>query len=240
MNALFCTLALMPNLINAPQPTIAVDPLIHFTPITQKGLVAKLTDKADLILAGQKVEILNDAKQTVTEISEAGDITVHEEDSNISIMVSGSPMPAPQGQTSTATMDKLGRLIKFQSGAADAGGSAESQARLFNLTLLIYPGHDVKPGEKWTAEVPANAKLGTKAVTASYTAEGIETVGKFKAIKVKFAIKEGGDGEASSSGTLWIDVKDGMTDKVIATVKDVSMNGVPGTVEGTLNSNRVE
>lgn len=240
MNTLLCALTLLPSFTPSTFPTIQPDQLIHFTPITQKGLVAKLTDKANLTFSGQKVELLNDAKQTITEVAENGDITVQEDDSNLSVMVNGSPMPAPQTQSSTATMDKLGRLVQFKSASGDGSSSGSSQARMFNLTILIYPGHDLKTGEKWTAEVPANTKLGTKPITANYTVDGIESIGKFKAIKVEFSLKEGGDGTASSSGTMWIDVKDGMTDKITAKVSGVPLEGAPGNVDGTLESNRID
>ncbi len=212
--------------------------LLHFQYITKQGLVVKLADKAKLNLSGQNIEYLSDAKQTVTKVAANGDVTVVEVDSNVSIMVNGSPMPGPTNPSTTATMSKDGLLKDFSSESSAPGSTNDisSQTRLFNLTMFAWPKNlSVKPGEKWEVKVPASKKLETYPIIATYTAEGYDSVGSFKAIKVKFSIKEDGIGtNASSSGEMWIDAKDGMTDKVIANVKDVTMAGAPGTVDGTL------
>lgn len=207
-----------------------------FPAISQKGLKATFSNEAKFQLSGNEVDILGDAEQTVTDVAANGDVTIVENDTNTSVMVANKPVPAPSSQKTTYTVDKMGRLKAFSTGEA---GQDQTGGRIFNLSAFLLPSKPVAPGESWTVKLPEDKKLGTVPITATYTFVKADKWKTFDVFEVKFTVNETGDGNTESSeGTMLIDQKSGLVDKMSAKVKNVVLSGVPVPLDGTISSVR--
>ena len=114
---------------------------------------------------------------------------------------------AGAGTTITTTYSATGELV-----ARTVTGSAEfDDPRIENAFVILYPGKDLKPGEKWMRKTTGMKDLKIPDSETTYTFVGVETLAeKFKTYKVTYEFKElSGDNPMTAKGTVWLKADDG-------------------------------
>jgi hypothetical protein len=134
------------------------------------------------------LEMTMDMIETTKQILEDGSVVVEMRMDSGAIKFNDQEMSMPgAGETMRMTIDKTGRVVKTEGGAAGRGGNLNG---LINLTrVATWPDRPLRVGETWTFEVPLENNPQAK-VKGSFTVVGPEKKNdeiKVDTLKVKIA-----------------------------------------------------
>lgn len=193
----------------------AVQDAITIKHVQKVGDEAKYNLKAEMSVQGTDVTLNAVVTEKVSKVSDNGDYSVDATTTG-KLDFGGQEMDLPAQDTPTVTSyNALGQVlsIKEPSGSADA-------MRLAHLQSLILPSTAIKVGDTWKSTIKKDDK-GSVDAEGSYKVEAAEKVGAFDTYKITGTYKEtSGDSPASSTGTYWINVKDGSLVKMTGTLKN--------------------
>ncbi len=146
----------------------------------------KVTATADV--AGTEVTLERTLKTEVKEIKKTGEIVLAQSDLGGKVNAGGQEMDIPGSGPALTTVDKLGRLVKFDRPATDMSILAPEVEQLV-LTMQDYllPEKAVKPGESWEAELP-NPLVPDKKVKVKTTFVGMDKLDEMQVWKIKQAM----------------------------------------------------
>jgi hypothetical protein len=102
--------------------------------------------------------------------------------------MNGKVLPASEFESLTMVLSPAGGLLDV--------GKHGAYARMFAPLMFIYPGKEVKAGDKWTTKFKPGAASrdaeGIKELTYDYEVVGEEKVGDVDALRVKAKLTEAG------------------------------------------------
>lgn len=187
--------------------------------------VAKVGDTASYKLVVEmeiegmgELEVNADITDEVVKVEEDGTITVKSFTANQVVLMGGSPIQeSGEVEVSTTTFAASGLIMKIETSQMYAG-----TYRFGSLINIMWPTKPVEVGSKWEAETKADAEKGTYDMTYNYKIVERGDLLGHDCFKIDFKTEETSGGGASSEGTMWVDVKTGMTVKV-----DGDMFGAP-------------
>jgi hypothetical protein len=152
--------------------------------------------------------------EKVTKLADSGDYELQSTMSDGKVTVGGQEMEIPSQDATVTTYNALGQALSIK----DPSGDPNSM-RLAHLQSLIFPKTPVKVGDSWTVTIKKDDK-GSVDAEGTYKVEGTEKVGDYDTLKISGNYKEtGGDTPASSTGTYWINIKDGTLVKLVGSMK---------------------
>ncbi|MFN7171732.1 MAG: hypothetical protein ACK4P3_02965 [Fimbriimonadaceae bacterium] len=215
---------------------------INFTP--KAGTVAEYDTVITVTFEGTPLTIKAKSISTVQEVKANGDFVVQNEERGMVIELPGmDSIPVPDMDPSTTVFDKTGVPIEVQQPDASAEDLAAS-ARMASISAFYLPedlNKEWQVGDRYVREIPANTKLGTKAVRAEYTFEGTEKVGNWETAIFSFKVTETEGGKPQQiSGKMHLSVTDGMTVKLEARFVDMVTPGAPEPVSGSISLTRTK
>lgn len=196
---------------------------------------------ANIDAGGQKMDMsfgMNHAEKVLK--IDAGKITTETTADGFSLMVNGEDMTQMMGDqkfTVTTTYNANGEPLEMKS---DAPPEAR-QERIENAFSFYYPNKDVKVGESWVRKIKGDAAKNTVDAEATYTLQGIETVGDSKQLKIGFAFKEtSGDTPMSATGTVYLMPADGYLVKGNFAMKNVQFDPSMPPTDATCTVTRID
>ncbi|MCX6361280.1 MAG: hypothetical protein NT029_15865 [Armatimonadetes bacterium] len=186
-------------------------------------------------MMGNDVTAIRTIKTTVKEIKKTnGDIIVLSADQGGKVVVGGQEQDIPPQTDAILTLDKTGKIVKYERGAAEAGLMAPEIEHL--MAILNEPrlsDKAVKPGDTWTVELVNPAVKGRK-ITPKLTFVAVETVETVTLWKVKQLVTADTDdqgGKAVFEFTFWLRPADGVIAKAEGSIKDLPTSYGPVTVQ---------
>jgi hypothetical protein len=196
---------------------------------------------ANIDAGGQKMDMsfgMNHAEKVLK--IDAGKITTETTADGFSLMVNGEDMTQMMGDqkfTVTTTYNANGEPLETKS---DAPPEAR-QERIENAFSFYYPNKDVKVGESWVRKIKGDAAKNTVDAEATYTLQGIETVGDSKQLKIGFVFKEtSGETPMSATGTLYLMPTDGYLVKGNFAMKNVQFDPSMPPTDATCTVTRTD
>lgn len=215
---------------------------INFTP--KAGTVAEYDTVITVTFEGTPLTIKAKSISTVREVKANGDFVVQNEERGMVMELPGmDSIPVPDMDPSTTVFDKTGVPIEVQQPDASAEDLAAS-ARMASISAFYLPedlNKEWQVGDRYVREIPANTKLGTKAVRAEYTFEGTEKVGNWETAIFSFKVTETEGGKPQQiSGKMHLSVADGMTVKLEARFVDMVTPGAPEPISGSISLTRTK
>ncbi|MEX2244364.1 MAG: hypothetical protein WD716_11030 [Fimbriimonadaceae bacterium] len=191
--------------------------------VVKAGDKATYAMKLNLDFQGTAVDVTFDSISTITKVNDDGSHVAVEENKNMVVMVGGQEMAgAGEDETITTTYAKDGSIIKIE-----ASVSTGDEYRLANLSATLWPTKPVDVKSKWEGTSKGDSAKGTFDVAHSYEVLAREKLMGYETFKVAYSTKETGGGTASSTGTIWLDLKSGLPIKVEGEMKSVPIQGVP-------------
>ncbi|MDQ2986469.1 MAG: DUF6263 family protein [Armatimonadota bacterium] len=188
----------------------------------------KIDVKASMDMGGAMGDIVFGMVQTtkVTKVAD-GKVVIDGTTGNMTLVVNGEDMSEMMGDQSMATVSEYtanGELISIK--GDDMGGA--NPVRMENAYSLSYPNKDVKVGDKWSRTIKGNAE-GAVDAEATYTVDGLETIGADRVIRIKGDFKETkGTTPMTVMSTVWLREKDGAPVKGTYNMKNVEFQpGMP-------------
>ena len=193
--------------------------------VAKEGDTTKYKISASMQIQGSDVQYSASVAEKVTKVDEKGNYTVESTVSDGKIKFGDQEMPTGDaGSTTVSKTTPTGELIEVTGEGVDDPALRRSQ-----LTQVVVPADEVKPGFKWSHESKAEKMNGNTAGKANYEIIGTEKVGSEDAIAIKFDFTEtSGADPASSEGKVWISPKDGSMIKLEAQLKKAPIPEVPG------------
>ena len=176
--------------------------------------------------------ITADISEEVLKVNGDGSFTVFASTENQVVILGGPAVPAGVAPGIESTYAASGQILKIESAQMDADAY-----RFASLMNIMWPRRQVHAdwvwtidsglsvSSSWTVKTDADSDKGTFDMTFSYRILGRETSHGFDCFKIKFENRETSGGGASSEGTVWIDVKTGLTVKVDGDVYGAPMMG---------------
>lgn len=200
--------------------------------VVSLGEVAKYKMDADVDFNGMSAKLTGFVTEKVTAVDPDGTYMVESLQTEAKVKFGDQEMDIPETPATKTKFKLNGDVLDLQGGEEATGAAAW---RLANLSTFRFPDKTVKVGDEWTVAIPADAKTGAVAATASYKVEGAERIGERDTIKVKSTVKETEGAEAASSdGFVWIDTKDGNMVKAEAAWVNAPFPGAPGPISAKL------
>ena len=176
----------------------------------------------------QAITFTQNQTQKVTAVQADGTYTLETVSSNVVVDFGGQTMNPPDS-TVTSTQTPTGRVIQIIS--EQAAGPATY--RIAHLQTFEAPLTSVKVGDDIAYTIPADPKLETPAVKADFKVAGLEKIKDWDTIRLTFNSAEtGSDAVSSMTGTVWVNVSDGLLVKSEGQWKDVQPEGVPFPLSG--------
>jgi len=212
---------------------IAANAFASFDGVTFKlspkvGDSHKYRETAKFDVGGADFEFSAISTRKTVKADPSGTYSIKEEMSEMKF--NGQEAPEGQGPgDTTVSFSPMGEIVKIEGDRVD-----ENLYRFSNLALFIQPDKPVNAGDTWNYEVKENKTTGVVPAKATYTFVGEEKVGSTDALKVKYLIKETGDGGASSDGTLWLNKSDFTLIKLSAKWVNAPITGA-GTISGDIS-----
>ena len=171
----------------------------------------------DMDMQGTEVNFSADITEEVLKVNEDGSFTVSERTENQVVMVGGSEQAGPESPGVETTYAASGKILKIESEQMDSDAY-----RFSSLMIIMWPTKAVDVGSEWKVETEADSEKGTFDMTYEYEIVERGDLLGHDCFKIDFKTEETSGGDASSEGTVWIDVKTGLMVKV-----DGDMYGAP-------------
>jgi hypothetical protein len=222
--------------------SVAQETKINFTP--KAGTSAEWDSVVTLTVDGMPLTVKAIHVRRILEVKSDGNFVMQNDVRNMRMEMPGiEAMPMPEMAPSIATFDRTGVLL----GVTQEGTSPEDLlvgARMLSIGTFHYPENldrTWKPGESYNRIIPANSKIGTKALQAQYTFEGTEKVGEWESAIFSFRVSESGvDKPQRMTGKAYIALSDGMVTKIEAKFSDMVSPGAPDPMSGTISLVRIK
>ena len=192
--------------------------------------------KANIDVSGNSAEFSGLQTQKVLEVATDGTYTVQSATSDVKVTFGGQEIAVPPDSVPSITtvynVDGTVKEIRGDSAAADA-------YRASNLSTVFYTGKEIKVGDTFNNDKPADKNTGATAYKSTYKVVGEEKVGSYDTWKIEFSVKESeGETPASSNGTVWVDKNDGAMVKSDAKWENAPFPGAPAPVSGSVSITR--
>lgn len=173
---------------------------------------------------GSEVTVERTLKIEIKEIKENGDVVMTVKDEGGKINAMGQEMESPLASLVTITVDKTGRMLKYQRSSDDIAVMApEIEQLVFFNQDYILPDKEVKPNDTWKVELP-NPAVKEKKVELKFTYAGYEKVDDTRVWKIKQTCTAETDSYGSKmtgETTFLVDPEDGKTLRFEGTLKGV-------------------
>lgn len=193
---------------------------------------SKMTVEADF--GGTAILITATTTEKVVKMEDSGIVHTESSQSNMKIKFGDQEMGGEDQPPTTYITKITGELVELKGESIEA-----SYYRMASMTSFRFPEGPVKAGDKWTYEIKADKKTGIVSGKHEYEVVGPDKVGARECLKVKHSYKETEGGEpASSTGTVWIDLKDGSMVKLEASQQKVPVPQAPGPMDMKLKIER--
>jgi len=243
--AFFAVLLTFIGITFAGTTCIAQDKIV-LTYKAKKGQVIRYKTDGSLTMdaGGNKVDI--DLKQvekdTITDVSASGDITVDSITESEEMTINGEKSPSEEDKTiSTVISHADGTISSYKLSTGDADG-AKSQARIHSALTPVFVAKPVGVGDKWTIETKENPDIGLEDSKAEYEVIGAEKLNGVDCLKIKMTYKETTmKSPLSATSTFWIEKSSGDTFAGDSTVENLQFGGKTGPLaSGKLHASRIE
>lgn len=200
----------------------------------------KLEVAAAFDFGGQKADMNFGMIQTFeVKKVEDGKITVESKSSDMTLFVGGQDMSSMMGSmdfTTTTVQNANGETLEVKTNAP----TSEGQARLEQAYVLFYPNKEMKVGDTWSRKVKADSAKGYVDAEAVYKLEAVETVDKYKTLKITYEYNEkSGEAPIKATGTFWIDSVDGNLVKGDFKMKNVVFDPSMPPTDATAKINKI-
>lgn len=163
-----------------------------------------------------------------------GKVTIESAQVNGKAVFEGQEIDVPDAPPLTTVFASTGEVLEVRGEMAD-----ESSVRVANLQSFRYPEGPMTVGKTWEVNIPADAKKGVVAASGKWTVAGFEKVGKYDTMKVTFEVNETeGAEKAGMSGTVWVDVTDGVMVKFDGNLKNFPFAQAPAPMNGKFKLER--
>lgn len=203
---------------------------LSWKPKVGDSLKYKVDIKASMDMGGAMGDINVGMIQTskVTKIEE-GKVVVDSSMGSMTLVVNGedmSQMMGDQNMSMTSVYNLQGELLSIKGETGMEG----AHARMENAYSMTYPNKEVKVGDTWTRTIKGNAE-GAVDATATFTVDGIETIGTDRCVRIKGDFKETtGASPMTCKSTVLIREKDGTAVKGTYVMTNVEFQpGMPPT-----------
>ena len=202
----------------------------------KKDDVYKYKVTGSFAVMGQDVKVTFNNTEKIKEVTEKGYITENKQE-NMKIDLGGQEMDGPDGTSSTEyASDGMVTKVDDPTGEDPAGAY-----RFAVASVILRPGKEVKVGESWTKELPANKEKGLPKAKATYKYVKDEEVLGFKTALVEFEYTElEGDLPAGNKGKVWLDPVTGFMVKMDSEWKNMPIGGAPEPISGKAVIERVK
>jgi len=207
------------------------------------GMVAtyKATIKASI--QGMDIQLEQSQKQTIKSIKDDGTTVTLAEDLGGTIKLNGMDQEQKPGPPSTETRDKLGKLLEFtHESDANAPFAPEVQKLMTGIGELLMTDKEVGDGDTWDTTLE-NPVIKEQKVKVKTTYQGIEKVGgvdlwKFK--QVAEAVVNADGSKMTNDSIIWMNPKDGLTEKIEGKIKGLPTQFGPMDVEIVIKRGKTE
>ena len=209
-------------------------------PKAGKVIVFKSTSKGEV--AGAEFQVERGMKVTIKAVKETGAVTLDRLMLDGTLTLNGSAQDVKAQPLVTETRDKTGKLTAFKHIDTPSDIFAPEISQIIAiLDEPIIGAAGIAEGDAWETTVDNPAAKDKITIKTSYL--GIEKVGDVEMWKFKQSASPvvNRDGTKMTADTLfWLNPKTGVTEKSVATLKDVPSMYGPMTMETTLKFVKIE
>ncbi|HLJ55735.1 MAG TPA: hypothetical protein VKT77_11920 [Chthonomonadaceae bacterium] len=190
----------------------------------KQGAVATYKGTIKTNLGGTDIELSLSQKQTIKVLKDNGTYVVLSEDLGGAIKVDGKEEPQMPSNPSTETRDKSGKLVDFaQELDANPVYTPEIHRLMIAMRELVLSDKEVAEGDAWDTllDNPVIAESKAKVKTVY---QGIDKIGGVDAWKFKQtaeAVVNADGSKMTNESTIWVNPKDGLTEKIEGKIKDL-------------------
>lgn len=195
---------------------LAVQDAVTLKRAPKVGETIKYHIKAELEIPQMGAAEMNATiSEKVTKVSENGEYVIESSMAEGKVSFPGGEMDIPEQGATTTTFNALGAVLSLKDPSGDPNAM-----RLANLQSITFPTTALKVGDTWSTSTKKDDK-GSVDGKGDYKVEALEKVGEFDTMKISGTFKEtGGEAPASSTGTFWVNVKDGTLVKLMGNIKN--------------------
>ena len=201
--------------------TATINDSVTLKRVVKVGDVHTWKLNVDMDFQGTEVNITADITEEVLKVNEDGSFTVTEMQENQVIIMAGAEQAGPEAPAVKSTVAASGQILKIESTQMDPDAY-----RFASLMIVMWPTKDVDVGSEWKVETKADSEKGTFDMTYEYEIVERGDLLGHDCFKIDFKTEETSGGSASSEGTIWIDVKTGLTVKVDGDMYSAPMMGM--------------
>jgi hypothetical protein len=173
------------------------------------------------------VEYTSDLVYRVMEVKANGDIAMLSEQTGIKMRHFENVITTGDPPATFVTFDAAGYITTISGQDIN-----DEDYRFQSLNLLIWPKSEITVGSKWSAVLPGDETIGSRAGMANYEVVARETLLGRDTVKLRYTIEETeGDKPAKAEGSMWVDMRQGSKVKVISTMVNAPLAGRPVRAE---------
>jgi hypothetical protein len=218
-------------------PVFAAGQAVTLKRTPKVGEVYKYRVTLVFTIYGNDVFYTSTVTDKVTEVAKDGSYTVASTQSEVSASA-GQDLPVEKNEKPSYTVyDAKGHVLDLK------GEQAAASWRDAYLSAFVLPDKPVAKGDTWSATLPPKADLKTPGASINYTSLGMDTVpiAGIQVLRVdeKFAENSQSD-RATSTGTIWVDPRDGSVVKMEEVWRNAPILGVSTLVNGNISYERVQ
>ncbi|MBS1716588.1 MAG: hypothetical protein JSS72_02505 [Armatimonadetes bacterium] len=205
---------------NADAPKAETPYTISHKPIV--GDMKKYKIRGELTIANLNLLITATIVRKVIEVKDNGENVVEESQEDTVIKIGDQEVPPQHEASLVVHYGKFGEVLDLKK----EGAVLPAEARLEVISNIYFPKKAVIVGESWSVDIPANEKMQTVALRATFKLSGVETVSGHQVFKIDYESHETeGQQPAKVEGTCWLDTQTGCTVQDEATWTDMPSAG---------------
>ncbi len=191
---------------------------------------SKMTINVDF--QGTPITVTGKSVMTVKSVKDGKIVFENASKETVLDLGGGQTMDQPDTKVLT-TQNDLGQIL-----ALEGDEATPEAARMAAAMSVLFPDQAIKVGDKFEKTVEADAKLGTRKLTAKYEATERKTWNGSDVLVLKVDLSESGDTPLSCSGTVSVNVKNGLPVLMDFDFKNMPAQGM--TFDGKYHSEAVK
>ncbi len=203
----------------------------------KEGEEITMSLRADVEVMGMNAIFTAKLKDKVTKVEANGDYSVESSQSDGKIKLDGQEdMEAPSGNGPTTTKYSAAGAILSVTGE----DTSEEALRMANMSAFAFEDRLFKNGETIVIENKASKLNGNVASKATVIVGATETIKGHECVVMTYDYKEtSGEVPATSTGKVWISLKDGAPVMVDSVYKNAPFPGAPGPINAKVKIERL-
>ena len=179
-----------------------------------EGTVARYETKIDMQVTAEgltmKMSMRQVDKTSFKGTGSKGEVSYEDQTELLEQEFNGEKFEEPQEEEpSTYTVTPLNVLVGVEPGSTEDEDANKIGIRLWWATSVVFSDKDIAPGDTWTHQTKADAKLGTKPGKGDYKFVGMESKDEIDCAKIEMSFAETASGGINSKGVYWIDPASG-------------------------------